>query len=122
MSELTEELFAVQIQRDRLLSSQADSQEESQQLRDSLQASQQEILKLQEGVSAAGLRENNLSQRCGEATEQLDLLRSDLERSHAERNQLMASVEETHFSVSHVSCESGFDCHHQTQLSLLALK
>ncbi|KAF7649917.1 hypothetical protein LDENG_00133800 [Lucifuga dentata] len=95
VNELTEELCAIQTQRDALLSTQTDVQEETQQLRDALQAAQQEILKTQEELNAAALREKDLRQRCVEATERLDSLRSDLERSHAEKSHLTASVEES---------------------------
>ncbi|XP_071755303.2 centromere-associated protein E [Centroberyx gerrardi] len=93
--ELTEELCAVQTQRDGLLSTQAHSQEEAQQLRDSLQTAQDEIIRVQGELSAAELREKDLSQRCADATEQLDTLRSDLERSGAEKSQILATAEET---------------------------
>ncbi|XP_073334857.1 centromere-associated protein E [Pagrus major] len=92
--ELTEELCAVQTQRDGLLSTQAQCQEEAQQLRDFLQTSQDEILKIQADFSAAALREKELSEQCADVTQQLDSLRSDLERSDAEKGQLMATMEE----------------------------
>ncbi|KAM4633781.1 centromere-associated protein E [Polymixia lowei] len=93
--ELTEELCAVQTQRDALLSAHAHSQEEAQQLRDNLQSSQDELLKLQGELSTTELREQDLVQRCSDATEQVDTLRSDLARADAENNQLLAAAEET---------------------------
>ncbi|XP_071384535.1 centromere-associated protein E [Centroberyx affinis] len=93
--ELTEELCTVQTQRDGLLSTQAHSQEEAQQLRESLQTAQDGIIRVQGELSAAELREKDLSQRCADATEQLDTLRSDLERSDAEKSQILATAEET---------------------------
>lgn len=98
--DVTEELCAVQSQRDNLLSAEVQCQEEAQQLRDSLQASQDEILKIQAELNAAVLREKELSQQCADVTQQLDCLRSDLERSDAERSQLKASVEEKDLKVS----------------------
>ncbi|XP_056150199.1 centromere-associated protein E [Lampris incognitus] len=77
--ELTEELYAVQTQRDGLLSAQGQSQDESQQLRDAQQSSQEEVLKLRGDLDTAALREQELIQRCSDATEQLDKLQSDLE-------------------------------------------
>ncbi|XP_038582388.1 centromere-associated protein E isoform X3 [Micropterus salmoides] len=93
--ELTEELCAVETHKDSLLSAQAQCQEEAQQLRDSLQTSQDEILKTQADLSAAVLREKELSQQCVDVTQQLDSLRSNLERSDVEKSQLMATIEET---------------------------
>ncbi|KAM7394939.1 hypothetical protein PAMA_006602 [Pampus argenteus] len=93
--ELTEELCAVQSQRDSLLSAQAVGQEEAQQLRGCLQASQDEIIKIQAEFSASAQRENDLNQQCTDATLQLESLRSDVERSDAEKSQLMATIEET---------------------------
>ncbi|KAM9339637.1 LOW QUALITY PROTEIN: centromere-associated protein E [Symphorus nematophorus] len=92
--ELTEELCAVQTHRDSLLSSQAQCQEEAQQLRDSLQTSQEEIVKIQADFSAAALREEELRQQCADVTQQLDSLRSDWEHTDAERSQLTATIEE----------------------------
>ncbi|XP_069017651.1 centromere-associated protein E-like isoform X3 [Embiotoca jacksoni] len=82
--ELNEELGAVQTQRDNLLCVHED---EAQQLRDSLQTSQQEL-------SAAALRETELSQHCADVTQQLESLRSDLQRLDAERSRLTAPGEE----------------------------
>ncbi|XP_067427601.1 centromere-associated protein E isoform X5 [Thunnus thynnus] len=93
--ELTEELCAVQSQRDSLLSAQAVGQEEAQQLRDCLQTSQDQIIKIQADLSAAAQRENDLNQQCADATQQLESLRSDLEHSDAEKSQLMATIKET---------------------------
>lgn len=99
--ELTEELCAVETHKDSLLSAQAQCQEEAQQLRDSLQTSQDEILKTQADLSAAVLREKELSQQCVDVTQQLDSLRSNLERSDVEKSQLMATIEETGLKVSY---------------------
>lgn len=74
--ELTEELCAVQTHRDNLLSAQTLHQDEAQQLRDSLQTSQDENLKIRADFSAAVLREQELSQ------------------------QLMVTIEETGLKVS----------------------
>uniref|UniRef100_A0A671W2N3 Centromere-associated protein E n=1 Tax=Sparus aurata TaxID=8175 RepID=A0A671W2N3_SPAAU len=87
--ELTEELCAVQTQRDGLLSSQAQCREEAQQLRDLLQTSQDEVLKIQADFSAAALREKELSEQHADVTQQLDSLRSDLDQSDTEKSQLM---------------------------------
>lgn len=101
VNELTEELDAVQTQRDSMLTAQAQFQEEAQQLRGSLQTSQDEILKIQAGLSAAALREEELSQQCCDVTQQLDSLRLELECCNAERSQLMATIEETASKVSY---------------------
>ncbi|XP_070705808.1 centromere-associated protein E [Pempheris klunzingeri] len=92
--ELTEELCAVQADRDGLLSTQTQRQEEAQQLTNSLQMSHDEILKIQADLSAALLREKELNQQCVDVTQQLDSLRSDLERSNAEKSQVIATIEE----------------------------
>lgn len=99
--ELTEELGAVQTQRDSLLAAQAQCQEEALQLRDSLQTSQDEILNIQAGLSAAAVREEELSQQCADVKQQLDSLRSELQRCDAERSQLRAATEDTASKVSY---------------------
>lgn len=99
--ELTEELCAVQTQRDGLLSSQAQCREEAQQLRDLLQTSQDEVLKIQADFSAAALREKELSEQHADVTQQLDSLRSDLDQSDTEKSQLMATMEEMVYKVSY---------------------
>ncbi|CAJ1077524.1 centromere-associated protein E isoform X5 [Xyrichtys novacula] len=96
--ELTEELCATQTQRDGLISAQTQSQEEAQQLRDSLQASQEEILSAREEVSAATLREEQLR-------EQLESVQSSLENSEAEKNLLNTAVEEKHSTIQSLSAE-----------------
>ncbi|KAM3861526.1 uncharacterized protein ACN63O_014979 [Diretmus argenteus] len=105
--ELTEELCAVRTQRDSLLSTEAQTQEEAQHLRDSLQTSQDEFLKLQGDLSSTELREKDLIQRCADATEQLAMLRSDLERSHAEKSQLLATAEETNLRLDESDRQRG---------------
>ncbi|XP_008275454.1 centromere-associated protein E [Stegastes partitus] len=92
--ELTEELHAVKTQKNNLLSLQDQCQEEALQLRNSLQMSQDEVLKYQEDLSAAALRETELNHQCAEVTQQLDSVRSDLEQSEVERSQLVVSMEE----------------------------
>lgn len=99
--ELTEELCAVQTERDGLLSTQAQVQEEAQQFRDSLQTSRDEILKIQADLNAAALRETELSQQCADVTQQLDSLHSDLQRRDAETSRLVSAVEETGLKVRH---------------------
>ncbi|KAK2856612.1 hypothetical protein Q5P01_005347 [Channa striata] len=97
--ELKEELGAVQTQRDNLVTAHTQSEEQAQQLRASLQMSQDEIVKIQADLSAnAALREAELTQ-CADLTQQLDSLRSHLERSEAERSQLVASIEETNMKL-----------------------
>ncbi|XP_034555300.1 centromere-associated protein E isoform X4 [Notolabrus celidotus] len=91
--ELTEELCATQTHRDSLISAQTQSQEEAQQLRDSLQTSQEEILNTQAELSAAALREEQLR-------EQMESLRSELESSEAERGRLDTAVEEKHSELT----------------------
>ncbi|KAM3860991.1 uncharacterized protein ACN63O_014403 [Diretmus argenteus] len=105
--ELTEELCAVRTQRDSLLSTEAQTQEEAQHLRDSLQTSQDEFLKLQGDLSSTELREKDLIQRCADATEQLAMLRSDLERSHSEKSQLLATAEETNLRLDESDRQRG---------------
>lgn len=97
--DLSEELQVVKSQRDGLLSVQAEGQEEAQQLRDSLQTSQEEILKIQADLQASALREGKLGQQCADATQQLDSLRSDLKQACTERSQLMASLDERDMKV-----------------------
>lgn len=99
MCGLTEELCAVQSERDNLLSAQAGSQEEAQQLRDSLQTCQDEILRIQADLGAAIQREHELNQQCADTTQQLESLRSHLDNSDAEKSQLMATIEETGLKV-----------------------
>ncbi|XP_047184405.1 centromere-associated protein E isoform X2 [Scophthalmus maximus] len=83
--ELTEDLCAVQTQRDGLLSAQAQCQEEAQQLRGFLETSQDELVKVQADLVAAALREQELLQQCADVTQ----------RSDAERSQLVARLEDT---------------------------
>ncbi len=109
MCKLTDELHGVETQRDVLLSAQAQCQEEAQQLRDSLQTSQDDILKIQADLSVAVLREKELGQQCDDAAQQLDSLRSDLERSEAERSQLRGAIEEKSLKVSFKVTPSTFD-------------
>lgn len=101
--ELTEQLCAIQADRDSLLSSQTQQEEELQLLRDSLQTSQDEILRNQADVSAAALREEQLNQLCADATRQLDSLRSELQCCDTEKTQLIATTEQTVLKVSY-SC------------------
>lgn len=100
MSELTEELSTVQAQREHLLSVQAANEKELQQLRLSLQASQDDILKFSHDLQAAAQREKDLRQECTGATNQLEALCSDLKRCDAEKSQLIATVAETELKVS----------------------
>ncbi|KAF3702525.1 Centromere-associated protein E Centromere protein E [Channa argus] len=94
--ELAEELGAVQTQRDNLLTAHAQCEKEAQQLRASLQMSQDEIVKIQADLSAsAALKEEELSEQCAGLTQQLDSLRLHLERCEVERSQLVSSIEET---------------------------
>lgn len=93
--ELTEQLSAVQTQRDILLSDQTRSLEEAQQLREALQASCEDMLKIRTDLSAATLREEELSRRFEEATQQLESLQSDQERHDTDKSRLSAAVEET---------------------------
>lgn len=98
--ELTEELCAVQSQRDRLLSAQAVGQGEAQQLTDYLHTSHNEIVKIQaDDLCGAAQRENDLNQQCADATQQLESLRSHLEHSDVEKSQLMATIQETDLRV-----------------------
>lgn len=89
--ELTEDLCAVQTQRDGLLSAQAQCQEEAQQLRGFLETSQDELVKVQADLVAAALREQELLQQCADVTQ----------RSDAERSQLVARLEDTGCKVSY---------------------
>lgn len=91
----------MQTQRDTLLTAQTQCHEEAKQLRSSLQTSQDEILKIQTGLHAAALREEELSQQCADVMQQLDSLRSELEHCAAERSQLMVTTEETASKVSY---------------------
>lgn len=95
VAELTEELSAVQTQRDSLLSVQAESQEEVQHVKHSLQTSQAELLKFQEDLSSAAQRESDLRQQCAEAAQQLES-----PCSNSEKSQLMATIAETELKVS----------------------
>ncbi|XP_041831862.1 centromere-associated protein E isoform X3 [Melanotaenia boesemani] len=92
--DVTEKLEAVKSQRDSLLSAQSQCQLEAQRLRDVLQTSQDEILKIQAKLSASCQREEEISQRFADASQQLDLLRSDLQQSDAERRRFTALLEE----------------------------
>lgn len=89
--ELTGELGAVQTQRDSLLTAQVQCQQEAQQLRDSLQVSQSEILNIQADLSAAALREEELIRQCADVAQHCD----------AERCQLLATTEEMASKVSY---------------------
>ncbi|XP_069371194.1 centromere-associated protein E isoform X5 [Paralichthys olivaceus] len=82
--ELSEELSAVQSQRESLLSAQAQYQEEAQQLQGLLQISHDERVKIQADLSAAALREQELILHCTDVSQQLNSLHSDRERSDPE--------------------------------------
>lgn len=98
--ELTEQLNAVQTQRDILLSDQTRSLEEAQQLREALQATCEEMLKIRTDLGVATLREEELSRQFEEATQQLESLHSDQERRDADKSRLSAAVEENVLKVS----------------------
>ncbi|XP_029618652.1 centromere-associated protein E isoform X11 [Salmo trutta] len=93
--DLTEELCAVQKERDMLVSAKACSEEEAHQFRELAQSSQEQLVKLQDDLSKAELRENDLTQQCTDITEQLETLRKDLARSSVENSQLLTTVEES---------------------------
>ncbi|XP_036791711.1 centromere-associated protein E isoform X5 [Oncorhynchus mykiss] len=93
--DLTEDLCAVQKERDMLVSAKACSEEEAHQFREHVQSSQEQLVKLQGDLSKAELRENDLTQQCTDITEQLETLRKDLARSSLENSQLLTTVEES---------------------------
>nr|XP_029533828.1 centromere-associated protein E-like isoform X2 [Oncorhynchus nerka] len=93
--DLTEDLCAVQKERDMLVSAKACSEEEAHQFREHVQSSQEQLVKLQGDLSKAELRENDLTQQCTDITEQLETLRKDLARSSLENSQLLSTVEES---------------------------
>lgn len=101
---MTEELQTVKNQMDDLLSNQAQSEQDTQELRDVLQTSKEEVLKVQADLGVCVQREKELKQQCDDATQQLDLLHSELEQSEAERSKLFAFLEERDAKVSFVSC------------------
>ncbi|XP_071334449.1 centromere-associated protein E isoform X3 [Trachinotus anak] len=103
--ELSEELCTVQTERDSLLSARAQCQDEAQQLRGSLQTSQDQVLKIQADLSAANQREADLRQQCADVTQQLNSLHSNLERLDSERSQLMANYEERGLKLSQLGEE-----------------
>ncbi|XP_052334724.1 centromere-associated protein E isoform X2 [Oncorhynchus keta] len=93
--DLTEDLCAVQKERDMLVSAKACSEGEAHQFREHVQSSQEQLVKLQGDLSKAELRENDLTQQCIDITEQLETLRKDLARSSLENSQLLTTVEES---------------------------
>nr|XP_046206560.1 centromere-associated protein E isoform X6 [Oncorhynchus gorbuscha] len=93
--DLTEDLCAVQKERDMLVSAKACSEEEAHQFREHVQSSQEQLVKLQGDLSKAELRENDLTQQCTDITEQLETLRKDLACSSLENSQLLTTVEES---------------------------
>ncbi|XP_022620519.1 centromere-associated protein E [Seriola dumerili] len=103
--ELTEELCTVKTERDSLLSAHSHCQEEAQQLRGSLQTSQDEIQKIEADLRAAAQRETELSHQCADVTQQLESLHSDLQRLDSERSQLMAINEERALKLSQLGEE-----------------
>ncbi|XP_056260485.1 centromere-associated protein E isoform X3 [Seriola aureovittata] len=103
--ELTEELCTVKTERDSLLSAHSHCQEEAQQLRGSLQTSQDEIQKMEADRRAAAQRETELSHQCADVTQQLDSLQSDLQRLDSEKSQLMAVNEERALKLSQLGEE-----------------
>ncbi|KAM3601787.1 uncharacterized protein V6R79_018953 [Siganus canaliculatus] len=92
LSDLNQELSAAQVQTESLLAAQAQSQDEAEQLRASLQTSEEETVKVRADLSAAALREQELHQ-------QLDAIRSDLERSEAEKTQFQATAQEVQLKL-----------------------
>ncbi|KAM9463689.1 centromere-associated protein E isoform 10-T10 [Salvelinus alpinus] len=93
--DLTEELCAVQKERDMLVSAKACSEEEAHQFREHVQSSQEQLVKLQDDLSKAELRENDLTQQCTDITEQLETFHKDLARSSLENSQLLTTVEQS---------------------------
>ncbi|XP_055742770.1 centromere-associated protein E isoform X2 [Salvelinus fontinalis] len=93
--DLTEELCAVQKERDMLVSAKACSEEEAHQFREHVQSSQEQLIKLQDDLSKAELRENDLTQQCTDITEQLETFHKDLARSSLENSQLLTNVEQS---------------------------
>ncbi|XP_061733136.1 centromere-associated protein E isoform X2 [Nerophis ophidion] len=95
LTELTKELIGVQTQRDELLSSQSACQEEIQHLKDNLQKYQNDIVQLQDSISATTQREADLMKQCTDAGIQLEFLQSDLKQSEAEKSRLIATAAES---------------------------
>ncbi|KAK6313111.1 hypothetical protein J4Q44_G00164580 [Coregonus suidteri] len=91
--DLNEELCAVQIERESLVSAKACSKEEAQQLRENVQSAQEQLVKLQDDLSKAELREKDLTHQCTNITEQKETLRKDLVRSSVENSRLLTTVE-----------------------------
>lgn len=83
-----------------LVSAKACSEEEAHQFRELAQSSQEQLVKLQDDLSKAELRENDLTQQCTDITEQLETLHKDLARSSVENSQLLTTVEESSLRVN----------------------
>uniref|UniRef100_A0AAY5K0J5 Centromere-associated protein E n=1 Tax=Esox lucius TaxID=8010 RepID=A0AAY5K0J5_ESOLU len=93
--DLTEELCAVQTERESLLSAKASSEEEAQQLKENLQSSQEQLVKLLDDLKESEVREHNQTKKCVNITEQLETLRKDLECSLVANSQLFTTLEES---------------------------
>lgn len=93
VNDLSEQLSSTEVQRDALLSQQAGSLEEAEQLRAALQASSQDVLEMKEELGAATLREAQLSQRVEEVTQHL-------QQEQADKHQLSTAVQENVLKVS----------------------
>lgn len=97
VNDLNEQLSSTEVQRDALLSQQASSLEEAEQLRGALQASSQEVLEIREELRVAALKEAQLSRQIEEVTQQLAL---DQEREQAHESRLSAAINENVLKVS----------------------
>lgn len=83
-----------------MLSGRAQCEEDAQQLRDSLQTLKEEMLKIQADIDVSAQREKELRHQCEDVTQQRHSLHSELERSEADRNQLVAFFEERDMKVN----------------------
>lgn len=97
VNDLSQQLSTTEMQRDALLSQQADSLEEAERLRGALQATSQEVLEIRKELGAAALREAQMSQQIKEVTQQLAL---DQEREQADKSRLSAAIHENVLKVS----------------------
>lgn len=100
LCELNEELYSVQVERDSLISAQANATEENQSLGEKAEKAREEIVKIGSLLADAELKEAQLIQQHTETTEQLTVVQRDLERLTMENGRILGALEEANQTVS----------------------
>ncbi|KAG7480661.1 hypothetical protein MATL_G00058660 [Megalops atlanticus] len=96
---LTEELVAVQAERDGLLSAQAGTDAEMQRLTGEAQQAQDELADTRAKLSDAEMRGDHMTQQHLDATKKLEGLGAELEHLREEKQQLLSTFEELNLNL-----------------------